>query len=112
MRKYNYVLWIVIGLLLASIFYILFFNTGREDKMIKRGNDVVKKIEIFKAENKRLPNTLDEVGIPEKDGGYDVIYYYKRDSLHYTVSFPISAEEHKFYYSDSKQWEKGYREIK
>lgn len=78
---------------------------------MKEGNILVRKIELLKAENKRLPNSLEEIGTPEKDG-FDLLYYYKRDSSHYTVSFPISAEEHKFYHSDTRQWEKGYREIK
>lgn len=111
MKKYKYILWFLGVLLLLFVVWFFYFRTARENNLINEGNILVKKIELFRAENKRLPNSLEEIGIPEKDG-FNVLYYYKRDSLHYTVSFPISAEEHKFYYSDTKQWEKGYREMK
>lgn len=78
---------------------------------MEQGIILVRRIEVFKAENKRLPDSLEEINIAERDG-FDVLYYYKRDSLHYTVSFPISAEEHKFYYSDTKKWEEGFRKMK
>lgn len=108
MRKKILISLVFLGVLLLVFFC---FRTTREDKLIKEGNILIEKIEVFRAENKKLPNTLSEIGISEKDG-FDVLYYYKRDSLHYTISFPISAEEHQFYYSDTKQWEKDFREIK
>ncbi len=72
------------------------------------GEQVIEKIELFIEQNHKLPNSLADLGLIEQDG-YDVIYYTKRDSLYYTVSFPISAEAHMFYYSDTDTWEKGYR---
>lgn len=79
--------------------------------MIKQGEEIIQKVEDYKLLHKKLPNSLSDIGLKELDG-MDVLYYYKRDSVNYTVSFPISAEEHKFYYSDSKKWEIGYRHIK
>lgn len=69
---------------------------------------VIEKIELYKEQNHKLPNSSEDLGLIEQDG-YDVIYYTKRDGLYYTVSFPVSAEEHMFYYSDTETWEKGYR---
>ncbi|UUV21190.1 hypothetical protein [Paenimyroides aestuarii] len=110
MKKYNYMFFLAV-LLSFFVFQACDFRAERESKLIKEGNLLVKKIEMFKKQNQRLPLSLEEIRVPEEDG-FDVLYYYKRDSLHYTVSFPISSEEHKFYYSDTKQWEKGYREMK
>ena len=86
-------------------------SNDRDKKMIEKGEKIIIKVEEYKYVHKKLPNSLSDLGLKELDG-MDVIYYYKRDSIHYTVSFPISAEEHKFYYSDSKKWENGYRDMK
>lgn len=103
---------IIIIVTLISVVLICFFvlRDNREDKLIKEGNAIVEKVEHYRQVHNRLPNTLEEIGIEEEEG-LDVLYYYKRDSLNYTVSFPVSPEEHKFYYSDSKKWESGFREM-
>lgn len=75
---------------------------------MKEGKELVEKIEAFKAKYSRLPNSLEEIGLEESDGA-DVLYYSKRDSLHYTVSFGTALGESKFYYSDSEKWEDRYR---
>ncbi len=78
---------------------------------MKEGDALVERIEMFRTESKRLPNTLEDIGIEEREGA-DVLYYTKRDSSHYIVSFGMSLGESKFYYSDTKEWEEKYREMK
>lgn len=78
--------------------------------MISEGEQIIEKIERYHLKNNRLPDNLNDLGLEEKDG-YNVLYYHKRDSLNYTVSFPISSETHMFYYSDSKTWENGFRKM-
>lgn len=102
---------ILILSLLVVIWYAFYFRSNREIKLMKEGERIVNKVEEYKKTNDRLPNSLSEIGIEEREG-FNVLYYYKRDSINYTVSFPISAEKHKFYYSDSKKWEDGYRDMK
>ena len=85
-------------------------NPTRQDKMVQEGNEIVEKIESYKQQNNKLPENLNDLGLEEKDG-YNVIYYTKRDSCNFTISFPISEESHMFYYSDSKKWEEGYRKM-
>jgi hypothetical protein len=111
MKKYKYLL-IIFGVLLI-IFSVWFFylKDARENRLMKEGNELVEKIEAFKDINNRLPISLEEIGIEERDG-VDALYYTKRDSLHYTVSFGTSLGESKFYYSDNKKWEDRYRKIK
>jgi hypothetical protein len=77
---------------------------------MEEGNALVEKIETFKTKNGRLPNSLEDIGMEEKDG--DVVYYTKKDSLHYIVFFGVSMDESKIYFSDSKRWEDRYRKMR
>jgi len=101
---------ISVFLLVLSVWLMLLVSCdlNREKRLMSEGEGVINKIELYIEQNNKLPNSLEDLGLIEQDG-YDVIYYEKRDSLCYTVSFPISAEEHLFYYSDTETWEKGYR---
>lgn len=111
MKNKKYFLLLLLFIVSAFLFLYVTLKNEDEKKLIKEGNKLVKSIEAFKYKNNRLPSTLDEIGIAEKEG-LNVLYYSKRDSTHFTISFPVSAEQHKFYYSDSKCWEVGYREMK
>jgi hypothetical protein len=77
---------------------------------IDLGNGIIVKIELFKKKNGKLPDQLSDLGIKETEQG--PIYYEKRDSINYTVSFGTSMGESMIYYSDSKKWEELYREMK
>lgn len=68
-------------------------------------------LEQFRAEHKRLPNSLKEIGVEEQEGK-DALYYDKKDSSRYIIWFGVSLGESKTYYSDNKQWEDFDREIK
>jgi hypothetical protein len=111
MKKNKYFILIGGFFILLFLFWFLHLKDDRENRLIKEGDALIEKIEEFKAKNNRLPNSLEEIGLEERDG-IDVLYYDKRDSLNYTVSFGTSLGESKFYYSDNKQWEDGYRAIK
>lgn len=86
-------------------------NPIREKKLKKEAVTIIKRIETYKLKENKLPNNLKDLGLKERDG-YNTIYYMKRDSVNFTISFPISAESHLFYYSDTKTWEKGFRKMK
>lgn len=103
-------LWILLCFLILLFTWFFYLRNAREERLMKRGDALLKKIEDYKVEHKRLPNSLEEIGMEERDG-VDELYYTKRDSLHYNVSFGTSLGESKFYYSDSKRWEDRYREI-
>lgn len=111
MKKNKYLLYILGVLIVLFSFWFFYLKDLREYRLIKEGNILVEKIEFFRAENKRLPTSLQEIGIEERDG-LDALYYNKRDSFHYNVSFGTSLGESVIYYSDTKQWEDRYREIK
>lgn len=111
MSQYKVLIKLLSVLLILFFFWFFYLKDYRENRLIKEGNELVEKIEQFRIENGNLPHSLEELGIEETEG-IDVLYYDKRDSLHYTISFGTSLGESKFYYSDTQQWEDRYREIK
>ncbi len=107
MKKYNYLLTGIGFILLLIFFWIIFLKDARENRLMKQSQILIEKIEDFRKTKGRLPNSLYEIGIKEEEG-IDVLYYDKRDSLHYTISFGTSLGESMFFYSDTKQWEDKY----
>jgi len=102
------ILIIIVGLFCLWFFWL---RNAREKRLTKEGYIIIEKIEKFKQEYNRLPNTLSEIGIIEKDETNPPLYYDKRDSVHFTISFGISLDDSKIYYSDSKKWEDSFREM-
>ncbi len=86
MRKYKYVLSALELLLFLFSFWFFLLKDVRENRLMKEGNKIVEKVEAFKEEHNRLPNSLVEIRLEEMDGS-DVLYYDKRDHLNYIVSF-------------------------
>lgn len=80
--------------------------------MINEGNLIIQKIEHYRQVHNQLPNSLTDIGIEIKSESDPPLYYDKMDNLHYTISFGTSLGESKIYYSDSKQWEDFYREMR
>ncbi len=112
LRHFQYVKIFSSILVLSCVFLLSCTNNLiREKKLKKEAAIIVKKIEAYKCKENKLPDNLKDLGLEESDG-YNTIYYMQRDSANFTVSFPISAESHLFYYSDSKDWEKGFRKMK
>jgi hypothetical protein len=105
-KKYRYILilvpWILVFFCISVFFYLRYERTYR---LIKEGNILVEKIENFRMVHNRLPNSLNEIGVEEKQGGIDTLYYDKKSSLHYIVYFGTDLGESKTFYSDSKRWE-------
>jgi len=95
------VLLLVIVLCIPAYFFL---RGSRDRKLISRGNEIIQRIEAFKSNQKRLPNSLSEVGIGEEE-----LFYNKYDSIHYIVWYGTSLGESVTYYSDSKKWEEGDR---
>lgn len=112
MKNFKYILLTISGIsVLLFYLWFFYFKDVRENKLIKKGNDIVEKIELFKQKHNRLPISLEYIGIEEEQGA-NAIYYDVRSNSNYTVSFMVSIDYNKFYYSDTKQWENGYRKMK
>jgi hypothetical protein len=91
---------------LGGSFLIWFFcfRISREEKLKERGNNIVVRIERFRTDFGRLPNSLEEIGLKEEVSA-DALYYQKRDTSIYILSFGTALGESMIYYSDGKTWE-------
>ncbi len=87
--------------LLATIICFTISGCGSAEKIAK-GKEVVAKIEKFRNEKGRLPNSLSEVGIAETESG--PIYYEKKNESKYILWFGKELGESVVYDSDAKQW--------
>ncbi len=79
-------------------------SISRKGRLKKEGSEVVAKIERFKKENDRLPLSLSEIGIEEREEG--PIYYQKQNSSKYIIWFVEELGESVTYDSDTKKWNK------
>lgn len=69
---------------------------------LKQGNEVIAKVEKFRDEKGRLPNSLGEIGIVETESG--AVYYEKKSETKYIVWFGKELGESATYDSDAKEW--------
>lgn len=83
------------------LFCYFIFACSYNEK-IKQGKVVVTKVEIFRNEKNRLPNSLNEIGIEETESG--PIYYRKESESIYIVWFGKQLGESETYDSDTKEW--------
>lgn len=91
-------------MLILFCFWYFYLRTAKYDKLIKQGNILIEKVERYKTINNKIPNSLKEIGENEESDNYP-FFYQKHDSLYYSISFGISIDDSKIYYSDTKQWE-------
>ena len=96
--KVNKVLLVVLAVSLIISLLIYKENQTYENK----GEYLINKIENFRIKNKRLPNTILELG--EKEPMNQGPYYEKKDSVNYIIYFTIGFDEAKIYYSETKKW--------
>ena len=102
MKKYKIILAILTVLIITCTSYFILRNS-KEDLLIKKGNQIVLKIEEFKNKNERLPYSLNEINIQERLEG--PFYYEKKDSNNYILWFGTELGESTTYDSKLKQWQ-------
>lgn len=98
-----------ISLSLLVVLFLLSFVSScnfRRNALIKQGNDVVAKVEQFKKEKGRLPDSLTELGITEKMEG--PIYYDRKTPTEYEIWFGEELGHSVVYNSGSKKWRDQY----
>jgi hypothetical protein len=83
---------------------IVLCSCGSISKQSKKseGNEIKNKIELFKKANGRLPSSLSEFGIEEKEEG--PIYYEKKDESNYILWFGAKLGESVTYDSRTNKW--------
>lgn len=87
---------------LTIILLCLFTAACSFDKRVRQGNIVVDKVELFRSQKDKLPNSLDEIGVTETESG--PIYYEKKSETGYILRFGKESSESVTYDSESKQW--------
>jgi hypothetical protein len=96
---------VFLAVILAFLFALCCCDLiSREGRLEKEGNEVVAKIERFKKDKGRLPLSLSEIGIEEKEEG--PIYYQKQDSSKYVIWFSAELGESVTYDSSTKKWDR------
>lgn len=90
-----------IKVLIMALSIFCIFGCGYSRK-ISQGNEIVAKIEKFKSEKGRLPNSLNEIGITESESG--PIYYKKESESKFILWFGKELGESVTYDSQTKQW--------
>jgi hypothetical protein len=103
--------FILIGITILFGLWFFWLKDYEQNQLFDQGNIIIGKIEAYKKEYKRLPDSLENIGIKVVDEVNPPIYYDKRDSIHYVVMFSIGFDDSHYYYSDSKKWEIGYRDM-
>ena len=88
-------------ILVTAIIGFLCFGCSSNAKF-DEGKEVVAKVESFRNEKGRLPNSLGEIGIVETESG--PIYYKKESDSKYIVWFGKELGESMTYDSDTKKW--------
>jgi hypothetical protein len=89
----------LVFLLVASSLIFWRIEKTTHQKRIASGDTAVNLIEFFKKRNGRLPDSLEEVGMFNKQ-----LLYKKWDSAHYMVWFKRSFGDATSYDSHTKEW--------
>lgn len=95
----------VFSLALVAVLSVMLCSCDTLSKRdtIKEGNAVIAKIESFKKDNGRLPESLAEVGIVVTEGGP---FYTKKDSSRYILYAPWGFDSKSLVYdSATEKWE-------
>ncbi len=85
---------------LSSLF--IFFTSCVNKKQVE-AQKIVSKIYEFKEANARYPNSLDEIGIKEKEEG-PIYYMLTEDSANFRVWYGLNLGDSTVYQSKSGEW--------
>jgi hypothetical protein len=73
-----------------------------DEQRIQKGNELIAKVESYRREKGRLPDSLGELGVEEKIVG--PLYYTKKGETFYSIHFGTTLGESVIYNSDTKEW--------
>lgn len=82
---------------------LLLCGCSSNSALEEQGNELVKKIEVYKEKNRELPKTIEDLGIIETLEG--PLFYVRCDSVNYMVYYGTTVGEGMYYYSDTKEWD-------
>lgn len=94
---------VVVSIAVLSTLFVS-CSAYRSWQLKPEGNKIIAKIEAYREQNKRLPNSLNDIGIKETEEG--PIYYRKKDDDKYVVWFGMELGESVTYDSATMKWNK------
>ena len=111
MRRNKSLKFVILSVtIICFAIYILSIKDQREKILRNRGIEIVNLIKLYKIENSKLPNSLNDLGIEESEEG--PVFYVKLDSLNYIVYYGTSLGESIIFYSDINSWVDRARRMK
>lgn len=99
---------LLIGLVVWPVVLVSLFLMGSTvDRWshYSKGNKMISRIETFRLDHGRLPDTLEEIGMGDPD--LDIFYKKIRDDQ-YEVWFGVSLDISEVYDSRTRKWEEHY----
>lgn len=110
MKTFRILLFVLLSVItLVSIHFGMWYFRIYDLK--KQGEEIVDKVEEYRSNYGHLPVNMASFGMEEGDG-VDTPFYVKVDSKNYFVAFGVGFDEMLTFYSDSQEWENGYRKMK
>lgn len=100
--KFTGIFILVLIVLLCTLIYYWRNPWLRSEYQL--GQQVIDKIEQFKTENRRLPESMNEIE-PKYYTEEGPIYYQKLSASHYIIWFGLSLGESYTYDSENKRWQ-------
>jgi hypothetical protein len=92
----------VISSIVLGVSIVFFLKYKEKEKYESKGNELINRIELYRRQHSRLPNSILDLGIEEQMG--EGPYYEKKDSLNYILFFNIGFDNAKIYSSSEKRW--------
>lgn len=99
-RKLRYI--IPAFILIAIPVYILLAPIVEKHGLIERGNEIIERVDKYRINYNKLPDSLKDIGITETMEG--PVYYDKKDSNSYIIWFGENLGDSYSYDSDIKEW--------
>ena len=82
--------------------------TNRAEQLMSEGDQLVRRIEVYRKKSGVLPPSLAAMGIAEVEEG--PLYYQPKRDTAYVVWFGTTLGESMTYHSDTRQWQAKQRE--
>lgn len=107
MRTSRHVLIVVVSLVVLAGIVLGLFLSWRSDWLFHwrefgTGNQIVSRVNVFRMSHNRLPETLNELGVDDRDLK---IFYRKVSNDEYCVWFGTTLGDSEIYNSRTKRWE-------
>lgn len=100
--KWRVVIVLSVVAVIIAVIFIMRPTELFQSRQFQLGNEIIERVEVYRARTGSLPNTLGEIGYDEET--LDV-YYQRLDGDEYQVWFGTALGESETYNSREKRWD-------